>query len=199
MAVVKGSFAHVVGTFDLPEGTGSIDYVTPVRTATRSLAGGDDRLRLRGLDQAGRTLFDLAANPQYNSCQPRTDAGTYEEFVPVSPDLVRIVLEVGGRLAAEYRRGPAGAPGPIVLGAASAEAPHRVPLRAATATAVGVTYTVQAKPEGSPLWQTIGVGLPTPDADVDVNQFPGAVSVDVRVLRSDGFTEVEVFRDRKVL
>ena len=41
--VITGSFAHVVGTFDLVQGSGTIDYVTPVRIATESDDVEDER------------------------------------------------------------------------------------------------------------------------------------------------------------
>jgi hypothetical protein len=60
-----------------------------------------------------------------------------------------------------------------------------------------VTYTVQAKADGAP-WRTVALGLPLPSTDIDVNQFPGARRLEIRVLQSDGFEESEVFRQVNV-
>lgn len=195
--LVYGQFAHVVGTFELSPPNGTIDFVTPVQKATASLEGGDRRVRLVGQSANGQTVLDLAVNPQRNSAEPREDSGTYEEFVPVSADLRFLRLLVAGVAVAEYRRGDTG-PWPVVaFGAPPDAAPHRLPLAAEDVSRAGITYAVQAKPDTAEQWQTLAVGLPTPSTDIDINQFPGSSRIDVRVLRSDGFAEEEVFRDTK--
>jgi hypothetical protein len=196
--VITGSFAHVVGTFDLEQGTGTIDYVTPVRVATESADVNDEGIRLLGEDDANQKLFEKVVNPQRNSCAPHAQRGTYEEFVATSPNLRRIKLLINGAVAAEFVRGSARPAGSVTLGAPNPDAPHRLAVApSGMAPAPGVTYSVQAKPESSTAWQTLAVGLKTPSTEVDVNQFPGAASVAVRVLRSDGFSETEIFHDTK--
>ncbi len=197
--VVTGSFAHVVGTFDLAQRTGTIDYVTPVRVATETADLEDEGIRLVGEDEAKQKLFDKVVNPQRNSCAPHAQRGTFEEFVPISPSLRRIALLIKGAVAAEFVRGSATPGGAVAFGAPNADAPNRFALTAGggMAPAPGVTYSVQAKPEGGMAWQTIAVGLKTPSTEVDVNQFPGAKSVAVRVLQSDGFSETEIFHGTK--
>jgi hypothetical protein len=173
--VITGAFAQVVGTFDLVAKSGTIDYVTPVRIATESADVEDEGIHLVGEDAAKQKLFDKIVNPQRNSCSPHAQKGTYEEFVPVSANLQRIELSINGAVVAEFTRGSATPSGGVAFGAASADAPHRVPLTTAAAAAPvrGVTYSVQAKPEGDAAWQTLAVGLPTPSTEIDVNQFPG--------------------------
>jgi len=65
---------------------------------------------------------------------------------------------------------------------------HQVPLIAGKATVVRVYLN---------RWQTIGIGLFSPSTEVDVNQFPGAKAIELRVLQSDGFSEQEVFKETK--
>jgi hypothetical protein len=44
----------------------------------------------------------------------------------------------------------------------------------------------------------MATGLERPDvADVDVNQFPGASAIDMRVLRSNGLETTEIFHERR--
>jgi len=197
--VITGSFAHVVGTFDLVQGAGTIDYVTPVRIATESDDVEDEQIHLIGENEAKQRLFDKPVNPQRNSCNPHAQKGTYEEFVPVVPSLHRIELSIKGVVVAQFIRGSAAAGSTVAFGAPTPTSPHRIPVAPTSATAPvrGVTYSIQAKPEGSAAWQTVAVGLPTPSAEVDVNQFPGAKGVSVRVLRSDGFSETEIFQADK--
>ena len=54
----------------------------------------------------------------------------------------------------------------------------------------GVTYSVQVRPDNKSTWDTIAVSRPTPEVDVDRNQFAGANRAEVRVLRTTGFDEV---------
>jgi hypothetical protein len=197
--VIRGSFAHVVGTFNLEQGTGTIDYVTPVQIAAESADLADEGLRLVGEDEANHRLFEKVVNPQRNSCAPTMQRGTYEEFVPAPSKLRRIKLLIQGAVAAEFVRGSATGGGTVAFGAPIPDAPHRFALAASSglAPAPGVTYIVQAKPADAPVWHTIGVGLKTPSTEVDVNQFPGAKRIAVRVLRSDGFSETEIFHNEK--
>jgi hypothetical protein len=196
--IIRGSFAHVAGTFNLSDRSGTIDYVTPVKTATESADLENEGIHLIGEDQRQRQLFDRIVNPQRNSCAPHAEKGTFEEFVPVSPELHKIRLTIHGGTAAEFVRGQKTALAPMSLGAPDPNAPHKMPLVVPPGTGArpGITYSVQAKADNAP-WQTLAVGLAMPTAHVDVNQFPGAKKVEIRVLQSDGFSETEVFRDDK--
>ena len=51
------------------------------------------------------------------------------------------------------------------------------------------------RPAGEQTWQTIAVGRRTPEVVIDRNQFPGAESAKVRVLRSTGFEDSIVAED----
>ena len=86
---------------------------------------------------------------------------------------------------------------PITLAGAGPDAPHRMLIESAALPTPGVTYSVQAKPDSSATWMTLAVGLDAPTSEVNINQFPGAKSIDVRVLRTDGFTETEVLRETR--
>ena len=52
----------------------------------------------------------------------------------------------------------------------------------------GVTYLIQAKPDNSDDWRTLSIGRSTPEFQIDKNQFPGATSVQVRVIQNAGFS-----------
>jgi hypothetical protein len=197
--LTDGSFSYVVGTFDLTKRKGTIDYVTPVQTAIDKPNYKDEHIHLVGEDDKGQQLFDVQVNPQRNSCAPHAQQGTFEEFVPVTPELRVIGLTIGGETAARFARGAKVPAAAVALGPPDPGAPHRLPLvtTAEHAATPGVTYTVQAKAEGAANWQTLAVGLPNPTTDVDVNQFPGAKGVRVRVLQSDGFSESQIYEDSK--
>jgi hypothetical protein len=197
--VTKGAFAHVAGTFDLETKKGTIDFVTPVSLAAASNDFDNEHIHLIGeSDQRGQ-LFDKPVNPQRNSCAPQGTKGTFEEYIPVSPNLAHIRLTIDGVTAAEFLRGQRAIPGTLSLGHPDPSAPHRMTIQQGTGAqpAANVTYTVQAKADGAQ-WRTVAVGLPLPSTDIDVNQFPGAKRLEIRVLQSDGFEESEVFRQVKV-
>jgi hypothetical protein len=192
-------FAHVVGAFDFDTKTGRIDYVTPVGRAPAQGSINDENVHLVGRDAAGAQLFDETADVQRNSCAPHARRGTFEAMIPVSDALLRIELTVEGATAATFDRGQIAHPGAMHLSGLDPSAPHHLGLRpdAAVAPRAGVTYTLQGRPGGGGRWQTLAVGVPTPEVDVDVNQFPGSRSIDVRLLQSDGFSETEVFRETR--
>lgn len=196
--VTKGVFAHVAGTFDLAAKNGTIDYVTPVSVATDSNDFENARIHLVGESEQKGRIFEKPVNPQRNSCAPHATKGTFEEYVPVSPDLARLRLTIDGVTAAEFSRGQRATPGNLALGPPNPSAPHRMTIKSAAAAqpAANVTYTVQVKADGAS-WQTVALGMPLPTADIDVNQFPEAKRLEIRVLQSDGFEESEVFRQIK--
>lgn len=196
--VTKGPFAHVAGTFDLATKKGRIDYMTPVTVATDSNDFENAGIHLVGESEEKREIFDKSVNPQRNSCAPQATKGTFEEYIPISPDLARVRLTIDGVTAAEFSRGQRATPGNLTLGPPDPSTPHRMPIKpgAAAQPAANVTYTVQAKADGAS-WQTVALGLPLPKVDIDVNQFPNAKRLEIRVLQSDGFDESEVFRQIK--
>jgi hypothetical protein len=199
--VVAGAFAHVVGTFDLTSRIGTIDYVTSVKVAQRRDEADEDGqlLHLRGLTAEGKVVFDVAVHPQHNSCAPDLSRGTFEVIVPAHPELQRLVLEIEGEPAASFRRGDRAGESALSLGPPDPAEPNRMRINAVSGAAPseGVSYTVQAKASEAGRWETIAVGLPVPDSSVDINQFPGANEVEVRVLRSDGFSEDVIFQERR--
>jgi hypothetical protein len=199
--LTKKDFAHVVGTFDLAARKGTIDFVTPVRTAIDKPRLTDEGIHLIGENAAGGKLFDVQVNPQRNSCAPHAEQGTFEEYLPVTPELAVIRLTIRGDTVARFTRGtkPSVAAGALALGPPDPSRPNRLPLVATAehAATPGVTYTVQAMAEGASSWQTLALGLKSPTTHVDVNQFPGAKSVRIRVLQSDGFSESQIFEETK--
>ena len=62
-----------------------------------------------------------------------------------------------------------------------------------------VTYSIQARPVGEQIWQTLAAARSSPDYEIDPNQFGGATEVDVRVTRNRGFRSEEVSQKRTAL
>lgn len=192
------AWAQVVGTFDLAGPSGAITSIQPAAGVDKPIDGGIDRIHLKGMDKQDQVLFDVAVNPLINSCSPDLDRGTFEEYIPLDRGLVRVGLYIDGNEVGGFAPGrPPKAPA-IALGAPTAEAPHRLPMTSSAPPAENVSYTIQARPTDDTIWQTVAIGLPTIDlGEVDINQFPDAADLEIRVLQSDGFNEREVFREVK--
>lgn len=191
-----GPWAQVVGVYNLETRKGEISSMMPARIAFAS-EGGEERVRLRGLDVSGETLFDLAVNPLTPSCGVVGDQRSFEEYVPVAPELVTVRLYIDGKPAADYAPGSPKRRGKLAMGSLS-EGGHRLSIEGDVVEEPGVTYVLQVRPEGDKRWHTMAAGLPRPDvAAVDINQFPGATALDVRVLRNNGLETTEVLNERR--
>jgi len=112
------------------------------------------------------------------------------------PGMKSVLLMVNDKVVSRY---DAGTPPPVsqaaglTLADAAPDAPHRRQLTlrqtAGLQPTAGVTYAVQVKPDTGGHWNTIAVGRPTPNVEIDRNQFAGAKKAEVRVLRTNGFDE----------
>ena len=195
----EGRFVHVVGLVDLDQGTGDISYVGPTGRGILREGAGNPRIELEVQDGAGGTLHVQTAELRRSSCAPPdVQNGMIQEHLPFIEGMSKVLLKLDGNVVDTYEAGTP--PAAAALGL-QPEAAGRMGVRAAAplATERGVTYTVQVQPEGQAGWQTIAVGRRTPDAEVDVKQFPGARKLQVRVLQTDGFTSDEVMRREVVL
>ena len=196
--MTPGKWAQVIGSYDLEAKTGSIKSVQPTTLAFTPLEGGEDRVHVKGFGAGKSALFDLAVNPLRISCGDGGNELMFEEFIPVTKRLKTVRLYVDGTEVARHEPGASAPPRRISLGRPDPTAPNRFSMRAEVAPTPGVSYTVQVRPEGDERWQTIGTGLEKPDAaSVDINQFPGAKRLDIRVLQTDGFSSEEIFRETK--
>ncbi|MFJ2689425.1 hypothetical protein [Pseudomonas sp. NPDC087336] len=195
-----GDWAQIIGTFDLVTRRGEILSMQPSKVAFASIKGGEDRVRIRGLDEDGEVLFDLAVNPMTPSCGNTGTSRMFEEFVPVQDQLKVIRLYVDGAEAATYAPGMAQQHLKLSLGQPLTEKLHRIPIEADSAPPIeaSVTYLLQVKPEGDNRWHTMATGMDRPDAvEVDVNQFPGAKTLEIRILRTNGLATTTVLETKR--
>lgn len=195
-----GEWAQVVGTYDLTTGRGEIKSMQPSKVAFASIDGGEDRVRIKGMDNVGNVLFDLAVNPMTPSCGTTGSHRMFEEFVPVHDQLMEVSLYVDGGEAATYAPGMVQRTAKLSLGEPMAGNLHRIPIEAEEASAIeeNVTYLLQVKPEGDNRWHTMATGMDRPDAaEVDINQFPGAKVLEVRIMRTNGLTTTTVLETKR--
>ncbi|MGF6513016.1 hypothetical protein ABH912_000482 [Pseudomonas sp. BT76 TE3572] len=195
-----GDWAQVIGTFDLATRRGEILSMQPAKVAFTSIEGGENRVRIKGLDEDGKVLFDLAVNPMTPSCGNTGTSRMFEEFVPVQEQLKVVRLYVDGAEAAIYAPGMAQQHLKLFLANPLADKQHRIPIDAEGAPPIeaNVTYLLQVKPEGDKRWHTMATGMERPDAvEVDVNQFPGAKALEIRILRTNGLATTTVLETRR--
>ncbi|WP_327440614.1 hypothetical protein [Pseudomonas donghuensis] len=195
-----GDWAQVIGTFDSNAGRGQILSMQPSKVAFASIAGGEERVRLKGFDADGGVLFDLAVNPMAPSCGNIQSSRMFQEFVPIHNQLKEIRLYIDGGEAATFAPGMAQQHIKLSLGKSLAGKLHRIPIEVdgVPPAEANVTYLLQVRPEGDERWHTMATGMDRPDAvEVDINQFPGAKALSIRILRTNGLTTTTVLETRR--
>lgn len=204
LSVTQGDFVHIVATVDLNAGTGKILHVNRAKVATQSSAQNDYGVELRFHDAAGQELLSMMPQLLFESCdaEDETRAGLINQDVPYIPGMKEVVLLVNGQVQSRYVAGEllSTAEAGFDVGETAPQSPHRRQLSShAMPEQEGITYTVQARPAGEAVWQTIAVGRSKPDMEVNVNQFPSAEKIDVRVVMTNGFEEEIVAEHRIVV
>ncbi len=198
VAIKTGNFVHVVATVHTKAQEGKILYVNPSTSTVQSDAPSNDVVRLVVQDGNGQELYSEPVVVRLASCEdPHScDVGLIQADLPRLPGMNSVLLMVNDKVVSRY---DAATPPPVsqarglTLADAAPDAPHRRQLTlrqtAGLQPTAGVTYTVQVKPDTGGHWNTIAVGRPTPNVEIDRNQFAGAKKAEVRVLRTTGFDE----------
>lgn len=151
---------------------------------------------------AVQRIDDVETDSEVPMATATPRSGIINAFVPYLEGMKAVALLYHDKEISRFQGGVAVATSAgkgLAFGEAADGAPHRRSMRPAEVTVPdpGVTFTVQVKPEGKEAWQTIAVGRERPDAQFDRNQFPGAKSARVRILRTTGFDD-EVFLEEDV-
>jgi hypothetical protein len=178
----------VVATVNLTKEEGKIEYVNPLPQGEASRTEPDSPVMLRVKGADGQVLHEYPV-----SVKPLSDAsgpdrlGLVDAILPVDPDARVIELSIADRLVDTFQ---ASATPPEVRGLTRVAA-ERDTVSIAWETEAGTgddhTYIVQVSTDDGRTWQTLAVGLATPEVTIDRNQFYGAENVLVRVIATDGF------------
>ena len=192
-------FVHVIASIDTDTGEGKIRYVLPSRQRTSSAGqpGSDveDHLvRLVVRDAAGQAIETIRPELRFEACldNEKPHRAIIQQDIPAADAMSEIDLVFRDQKVDAFRPQTAGASDmsfeATALGPPLPGEPHNIPLGTpGIERQSGVSYLVQAKPDNVDRWQTLAVGKPTPEFVIDKNQFPGASSVDVRILQNAGF------------
>lgn len=166
---------NVVGTVDLTDRAGTIDFVQPL-TAVDFPAGQSTDVAIRLLDAQGATVAELPARVKLDTCINADEhlGGVVDTFVPHDDGISTIQLQIDGEVVATYTA----ATGILDDGAG--------PLEASESTSV--RYSVQVSPDQGATWQTVAVGLTDPETyNVGRSDFPSTPTLRRRVLETEGF------------
>lgn len=190
------TWIQAVGTFNRADKSGQFVAVQPARESSVPNKRLESPLKVLVETEGGQQLAEIPVTPDFGSCDDVVDEGTFQAFfeLPEGARLLRLIHEEQ-ELAVYFApalRPVAETAEAFGLGPRSG---HSVPLTQTGAADPNATYTLQAREKGSALWQTLDVGLDRPNAgNVDLNQFPDASAIEVRVLKSSGFETEEVDR-----
>ena len=202
--IKTGSFVHVVATINKTGGDGKIMYVNPSVSTIASDAVADKDVELAAYDSNGTEIYRGPVVVRRSSNEPDrpNDVGLIQADLPRMPDMKSVCLLLKGQEISRYDGGPkppGAAAKTLGLELGGSATANRRPLKinelGGLQPAAGVTYSVQVKPDNKETWDTIAVSRPTPDVDVDRNQFAGAKRATIRVLRTTGFDEDVIAED----
>jgi hypothetical protein len=200
---------HVVGSIDTKDGGGRILYVNPTTAPappTDTAAGPTPQpapgtgVELVIEDAKGNELQRVRPAVLRPSDPGDSTACLIDHQIVPSEGMAKLKLLYDGTVVDTFKAGapppaqaPEAGPAEISMGAFPGDpAKPKLDLDQFAEPEAGVSYTVQVRPEGGELWQTVAVGRPTPNVVIDANQFPGAQNATVRVLRSTGFDDAVV-------
>jgi hypothetical protein len=183
---------QVIARVNLSKQSGSIDYVLPLDGGEPSAPDGSSRVVLATSSADGETLdrIPVRVTPEADEGHGPDQRGFVSAIVAVHPDAARLELEVEGRRADAF---DAGAPAATPRAMSFEATPDGISLRweADSPAGAGVSYSTQLSADGGRTWQTVAVGLASPEAAIDTATLPGNRPVRVRIRASGGFQAVE--------
>ena len=189
--MASGDFVNVVATINLTKRTGKILYVNPVSRALTPAPAPESDVEIRVLSVDDQNLQAVRVPVKLNTCADKSQdqIGIVDAIVPSHADARQLQLLIAGQVIDTFR---AGAATPEVsnlrLEETSDSAVSFAWDSAAEDETTNVTYNIQSSTDGGNTWQTIAVGLTSPQLSIDRSQYPPGSHVTVRVIATDGFT-----------
>jgi hypothetical protein len=144
-------------------------------------------VRLRGAD--GNVLAEHKAHIKYDTDVPgnKDKTAIVDTVVPYRPGVASIELVLGGQVV-DTRKVASRAPEVknMLVPKTLRNDPFRVQWTTAHPDRVQVTNSVQVSYDGGKTWETVAVGLKTPQIDLDKTRIQDPREVRVRVIANDG-------------
>lgn len=185
---------QVVGLFDSEAKTGEILGVQPAREPRPSEAVASETT-LVVLNGDSNIEVEVPVVLDFGSCGDETNVGSFQAYVDLPEGARALILQHDGAHLAQFVPDD---PSAALSGESFGLAPqpgHMVGVESTPGSPSNASYTLQARPKGSAIWETLDIGLEQPETtSVDLRQFPDADLVEVRILKSSGFKTVEIDR-----
>jgi len=185
------NLVSVVATVHLTQRTGKIQYVNPLPKGEVSLSVPESPVALSVKSNEGRVLFEVRVGVKpLSDTTPENQHGLVDAVVVAHQDANVIELSIEGQVVDTYRGSQTP---PEVRGmrrAGAGKLAWDVERRTKGTTGTH-TYSVQASTDGGATWQTLAVGLKSPEVPIDRSQFRGAREVLIRIIATDGFRSSE--------
>ncbi len=189
------NWIQVVGVIDSISGSGEILGVQPSQAPMTEYES-DGTTKLVALGADGAALAEAIVVLDFGSCADESKLGSFQTFMDLPDGTDSLSLQRDGAEIAQFKPdSPEATAGGESFGF-TPQAGHVVGLERSSPSDTNATYTLQARKKGMSVWETLDIGVHKPEtAAVDLKQFPDADAIEVRILKSSGFTNVEI--DRK--
>lgn len=177
MTMEPAAWLNVIGTVDLTDRTGTIDFVQP-HTAVDVPQDETPPVTIALFDAQNTLLQVVPARVKRDTCRDEDEheEGVVDTFVPHLDGLARLELRIDGAPVASYSA-------PVESGTESLAA-----LNSLSEAAPSVRYNVQVSPDDGRTWQTVAVGIEDPAGyAIKRSDFPRAASLKRRLTATDGF------------
>lgn len=186
---------QVVGTFNATSSTGEILGVQPAQVPAVTYYEVSDT-KLIAQDAGGTGLAEVTVAPEYGSCGDDSEVGSFQVFMDLPEATRSLSLQHAGEEIAKFVPDSPQAAADGESFGFTPQAGHVLGLERSSPSETNASYVLQAREKGTGIWETLDIGVEVPEAtSVDLKQFPDANVIEVRVLKSSGFSNVEI--DRK--
>ena len=189
--MARENSVNVVATINLTQRTSKIRHVNPVsRPLTPAPAGGTN-VEIRILGDQDQTLETLRVPVKLNTCSKASgdQIGIIDAVIPWHPEGRQLQLLIDGQVVDSFRGGTTTPEVSNLRRESTTESAISFAWDAAEdEESRNVKYNIQSSIDDGKTWQTIAVGHPSSQLDIDRSQYLPGSRVTVRVIATDGFT-----------
>jgi hypothetical protein len=189
---------HVVATVNLTRRQGKIEYVNPLSAGDASELKPGSQVQIRVLSADERLLREYPVEVKLNSeLGPEDDKeGLIDAALAVDPTARVVQLAIAGGIADTFRAAAQAPSGGVSSRVKVEKAAVHLSWQPGSTADAKQTYTIQASTDSGQTWYTLGVGLTDPSIQIHKGQFEAGREVRLRVLATDGFTQLVVSSEK---
>jgi hypothetical protein len=189
---------HVVATVNLTRRQGKIEYVNPLSAGDASGLKPGSQVQIRVLSADETLLREYPVEVKLNSeLGPEDDKeGLIDAALAVDPAARVVQLAIAGGIADTFRAAAQAPSGGVSSRVKVEKAAVHLSWQPGPTVEAKHTYTIQASTDGGQTWYTLGVGLTEPSIRIHKGQFEAGREVRLRVLATDGFTQLVVASEK---